>query len=70
MPLPPPAPSSGQLRLGVPKRTPELAAQLEDQVLEWGGDKPIHRWVRPLRLLCAFPRGGASAVGWEGLMVV
>jgi acetyl-CoA carboxylase/biotin carboxylase 1 len=26
----------------VPKRTAELAAQLDARVAEWGGDKPIH----------------------------
>ncbi|EFN59405.1 hypothetical protein CHLNCDRAFT_56737 [Chlorella variabilis] len=29
-------------RLGVPKRTAEVAAQLDAQVAEWGGDKAIH----------------------------
>jgi hypothetical protein len=40
-PCPCPACSSST-RLGVPKRTAELAAQLDARVAEWGGDKPIH----------------------------
>jgi acetyl-CoA carboxylase/biotin carboxylase 1 len=28
--------------LGVPKRSMEISASLEDQVRAWGGDRPIH----------------------------
>ena len=35
-------PSCSATRLGVPKRTAELAAQLDAQVAAWGGDRPIH----------------------------
>ncbi|PRW58200.1 acetyl- carboxylase 1-like isoform A [Chlorella sorokiniana] len=34
--------SSSATRLGVPKRTAELAAALDARVAEWGGDRPIH----------------------------
>ncbi|KAL4426359.1 hypothetical protein ABPG77_004653 [Micractinium sp. CCAP 211/92] len=34
--------SSSAVRLGVPKRTAELAAQLDARVAAWGGDRPIH----------------------------
>lgn len=33
---------SSAARLGVPKRTAELAAQLDTRVASWGGDRPIH----------------------------
>ncbi len=33
---------SSAARLGVPKRTAELAAQLDARVAAWGGDRPIH----------------------------
>ena len=34
--------STGSARLGVPKRSAETAAALEDRVTRWGGDRPIH----------------------------
>ncbi|KAL4859471.1 Acetyl-CoA carboxylase 1 [Chlorella vulgaris] len=34
--------SSSSTRLGVPKRTAEVASQLDAQVAEWGGDRTIH----------------------------
>ncbi|KAL4525084.1 hypothetical protein Ndes2526A_g07171 [Nannochloris sp. 'desiccata'] len=34
--------SSGAMPLGVPKRSMEISASLEDQVRIWGGDRPIH----------------------------
>lgn len=53
--------------LGVPKRTPELAAQLEDQILEWAGDKPIHRWVGTLpSFACTAPLLPHSLLSSEG----
>ncbi len=56
-------PRSAPTRLGVPKRTPELAGQLEDQILEWGGDKPIHRYAGRL-LLAPEAAEAFQAVWW------
>lgn len=40
--LTPELPASSSTRLGVPKRTAELAAALDARVAELGGDRPIH----------------------------
>lgn len=69
-------PRSTSTRLGVPKRTAEVAAALDARCAEWGGDRPIHsvlvannglaatKFMRSVRSWAYKNFGNERAGGW------